>query len=207
MRSTDLQDLLRARIAELEDTAGQLKDLAELKQGIAEDVEVPPEDPERFQQKASEDKRDAIAGLTAANTLKVVLDQRTKATQIAMLRHYVLDFDKAMNRSAKLSSSLADGDPRKKDADDDGFTASFVITILNGIISEVASEPARIGVAMKVRTIDIWVTGLLASGLIGFAIGAHFQRPDAPSSGALWGMLAALGIFTCARFWLDSGRS
>src|SRR5262249_15957130 len=40
------------------------------------------------------------------------------------------------------------------------------------------------------------------SAIIGFAIGAYFQRPDSPSGGALWGMLAALGIFTCARLWL-----
>ena len=43
---------------------------------------------------------------------------------------------------------------------------------------------------------------MLASAIIGFAIGAYFQRPDSPSGGALWGMLAALGIFTCARLWL-----
>ena len=58
----------------------------------------------------------------------------------------------------------------------------------------------------QVRTVGIWVTGLLASAIIGFAIGAYFQRPNSPSGGALWGMLAALGIFTCARLWLD-GRA
>ena len=52
------------------------------------------------------------------------------------------------------------------------------------------------------RAVGIWVTGLLASAIIGYAMGAYFQRPDGPSGGALWGMLAALGIFTCARLWL-----
>ena len=39
---------------------------------------------------------------------------------------------------------------------------------------------------------------------IGFAIGAYFQRPDGPSGGALWGMIAALGIFISARLSLSS---
>ena len=55
------------------------------------------------------------------------------------------------------------------------------------------------------RTVGIWVFGLLASAIIGFAIGAYFQRPYGPSGGALWGMIAALGIFTCAR-WATSGK-
>jgi len=50
----------------------------------------------------------------------------------------------------------------------------------------------------QVRTVGIWVSGLLASAIIGFAIGAYFQRPNSPSGGALWGMLAALGIFSPA---------
>jgi hypothetical protein len=58
----------------------------------------------------------------------------------------------------------------------------------------------------KMRTVGIWVFGLVASAIIGFAIGAYFQPPDSTSGGALWGVIAALGIFTCARFWL-AGRS
>ena len=60
-----------------------------------------------------------------------------------------------------------------------------------------------------IRTVGIWVLGLVASAIIGFAIGAYFQRPDGPSGGALWCMIAALGIFTCARLWLvsDEGAS
>ena len=54
------------------------------------------------------------------------------------------------------------------------------------------------------RAVGIWVTGLLASAIIGFAIGAYFQRPDGPSGGALWGMIAALGIFISARLSLSS---
>jgi hypothetical protein len=180
---TDLQDLLRAKIAELEETAGQLKGLAELKQSIAEEDE-------------SEDMRDAIAGLTAANTLKVALDQRTKAKQIAILRHYVLEFGKDINRCAKLSSSLADDDLRKKQADNRGFTASFVVTILNGILSDVAPESTG-----TIRTVAIWICGLLASAIIGGIVGARFGTED-----AVWGVIAGPLVFTCARLWLASGK-
>ena len=43
-----LRAILEAKIASLEEVAGQLKGLAELKQGIAEDTECPPENPESF---------------------------------------------------------------------------------------------------------------------------------------------------------------
>jgi hypothetical protein len=46
----------------------------------------------------------------------------------------------------------------------------------------------------------IWVFGLVASAVIG----AYFQRPDGPSGGALWGMIAALGNFISARLSLSS---
>ena len=66
------------------------------------------------------------------------------------------------------------------------------------------NTPAPSHLVMKrrakfIRTLGIWVFALVASAVIGFAIGAYFQRPDGPSGGALWGMIAALGIFTCAR--------
>ena len=48
---------------------------------------------------------------------------------------------------------------------------------------------------------------LVASAVIGFAIGAYFQRPDGPSGGALWSMIAALGIFISARLSLSSANA
>jgi hypothetical protein len=73
-------------------------------------------------------------------------------------------------------------------------------------------QPKTVGVGVaecgigrtKMRTVGRWVFGLVASAIIGLAIGAYFQRPDSPSGGALWGMIAALGIFTCAQLWLDA---
>lgn len=211
MPSTDLQDLLRAKIASLEESAGQLKGLAEMKQRIAEDVEAPPENPERFRRKASEHKRDAIAALTAANALKAALDRRTKAEQIAVMRHYVLEFGQSASRCAKLSNSLADDDPRKKEIDDDGFTASMVVSVLNGILSDVAPEPSGMlpaaprGIAIWARTVAIWVCGLLASAIIGGIVGARFDAPYTTDN-AFWGVIAGLLVFTCGRLWMTSGK-
>jgi len=71
------------------------------------------------------------------------------------------------------------------------------------------NTPAPSHLVMKrrakfIRTLGIWVFALVASAVIGFAIGAYFQRPDGPSGGALWGMIAALGIFISARLSLSS---
>ena len=71
------------------------------------------------------------------------------------------------------------------------------------------NTPAPSHLVMKwlakfIRTVGIWVFALVASAVIGFAIGAYFQRLDGPSGGALWGMIAALGIFISARLSLSS---
>jgi len=55
------------------------------------------------------------------------------------------------------------------------------------------------------RTIAIWVTGLLASAIIGGLIAARLEPPDAYEwgfPGALAGMLA----FACLRLWLGARR-
>ena len=141
-RPVTLQEILQAKITSLEEMAGQLKDLSELKRNIADDAENLPEHPERFRQKAMEHKRDAFAALAAKYILEeVVVAARTKAEQIALMRHYVLEFGQEMRRKAKLSNSLADDDPQKWEVDEDGFQASFVVSTLNGILSDVAPEP------------------------------------------------------------------
>src|SRR5262249_10906176 len=73
----------------------------------------------------------------------------------------------------------------------------------------IVNTPAPSHLVMKrrakfIRTLGICVFALVASAVIGFAIGACFQRPDGPSGGALWGMIAALGIFIDARPSLSS---
>src|SRR5262245_21717501 len=87
-RSSLMRAILEAKIALLEDLAGKLKGLSEMKQRIADEVDYPPKNPENFRQYALEHKQDAIAALTAAHTLKAVLAERTKAKQIALMRHY-----------------------------------------------------------------------------------------------------------------------
>ena len=140
-RPVTLQEILQAKITSLEEMAGQLKGLSELKRNIA-DAENPPEHPERFRQKAMEHRRDAFAALAAKYILEeLVLTARTKAEQIALMRHYVLEFGQEMRRKAELSNSLADDDPQKWEVDEDGFQASFVVSTLKGILSDVAPEP------------------------------------------------------------------
>ena|SRR6516165_6745037 len=140
-RPVTLQEILQAKITSLEEMACQLKGLSELKGSIADDAQNSL-DPEQFRQKAMEHKRDAFAALAAKYILEeVVLAARTKAEQIALMRHYVLEFGQEMRRKAKLSNSLADDDPQKWEVDEDGFQASFVVSTLNGILSDVAPEP------------------------------------------------------------------
>jgi hypothetical protein len=69
------------------------------------------------------------------------------------------------------------------------------------------------------RTVRTWISGLLASCLLGLLIGAMLDGPyrvtndmfwsaiNALLSGAFWGAVLGLLTFTCARLWLDSGGS
>jgi uncharacterized protein (DUF885 family) len=139
-RPVTLQEILQAKITSLEEMADQLKGLSQLKGSIADDAENSLEQPERFRQKAMEHKRDAFAALAAKYILEeVVLAARKE--QIALMRHYVLEFGQEMRRKAKLSNSLADDDPQEWEIDEDGVQASFVVSTLNGILSDVAAEP------------------------------------------------------------------
>jgi hypothetical protein len=76
-----MRDILEAKIASLEELAGQLKGLSELKQSVADDQEYPPHNADELLKKAREHKREAIAALTAVHTLKAVRDHgKTKGT-------------------------------------------------------------------------------------------------------------------------------
>jgi hypothetical protein len=103
-----LREILQAEITWLEEMAGQLNGLDDLKLGVAEDKEYPPH------------KCHAIGVLMAKKVLEVTLSARTKDEQIALMRHYVLEFGQTMSRNARLSNSLADNDPRKEEVDDEG---------------------------------------------------------------------------------------
>ena len=143
-----MRDILEAEIASLEELAGQLKGLSEMKPRIA-DAEYPPKNPESFRRKALEHNRDAIAALTAAHTLKIILAARTKTEQIALMRHYVLEFGQQASRDAKLSKSLADDDPLKAKIDDSVSSSTFVVSTLNGILSDIAPAPAYVSQALR----------------------------------------------------------
>jgi len=134
-----MREILEAKIASLEETASQLKGMSDMKQRIAEAV-YPPNEPGQFHRKALEDKQNAIAVLTAAHTLKVILAAKTTKEQIALMQHYVLEFGQDAARSAKLSHSLNDNDPQKGEMDQRGAADGFVVSVLNGILSEVAPQ-------------------------------------------------------------------
>src|SRR5206468_1946637 len=96
---------------------------------------------EELRENACEHKRHAIGALMAKQVLEVALSARTKEEQIAVMRHYVLEFGQAMSRNAQLSNSLTANDPRKEEVDSEGCQASFVVSTLNGILSDAAPEP------------------------------------------------------------------
>jgi hypothetical protein len=155
MPSADLRAILLARIAALEEHARTLKALSETKQQLA-DSQKQSEKSERTRQIALEHKKEALATLQAAQVLKVIVDKRTRAEQIAVMRHYVLEYGQSAVRNARLNDSLADGDPRKEDADDDGIAATFVQSVLDSILSDVAAEPPeRLSLGPLRRTISL----------------------------------------------------
>jgi uncharacterized membrane protein YfcA len=51
-----------------------------------------------------------------------------------------------------------------------------------------------------VRTIAIWVFGLLASAIIGGFAGAHLS--ETYDAALFWGALAGMLAFACLRLWL-----
>lgn len=51
------------------------------------------------------------------------------------------------------------------------------------------------------RTVGIWVSGLLASAIIGGLTGSVFNQPFSTDMG-VWGALAGMLAFTCVRLWL-----
>jgi hypothetical protein len=71
-----------------------------------------------------------------------------------------------------------------------------------------------------VKTVGIWISGLLGAGLMGLLFGAMLDGPyhvtntgmfwratNALLSGALWGAILGLLAFAFARLWLASGES
>ena len=60
-----------------------------------------------------------------------------------------------------------------------------------------------------IRTIGIWLFGLLASGIVGGLIGAMLtpNHRNLQVWGETRGVLAGLLAFTCLRLWLDALRA
>jgi hypothetical protein len=199
-----MRSILEAKIAELNELAGQLKGLSEMKQGVAEDTEYPPHNAEQLRQTALKHKRDAIAALTAAQTLKVVLGARTKAEQITLMQHYVLEFGQSVSRNAKLSNNLADDDPQKEEVDRSGFTDSFVVAVLNEMLNDIAPAAAQVSpgptahpsMAGRLGQVISWTANLIALAIA--AIALVFAQNDSTVIG--------IGIVIAALVWA-AGRA
>jgi hypothetical protein len=174
MAATHIRTILEAKVASLRQAAGEFKTLSE-QQGIADDAECPPEDPEKFRARVLEHKRHAVPKLMAANTLDVVLAQRTEAEQVAMMRDYAVEFGQLASRNARLSEGLADDDPRKAEIDDDGRAATFVASVLTGLLNDVAPAPmyvpptsaaAHRTIARRLGQVLGWTANLVAVVII-----------------------------------------
>jgi hypothetical protein len=175
MPSSDLREILQAKIAELEEHARTLKALSETKQRFADSLK-PSENRERMRQKALEHKQEALATLHAVQVLKVVLGTRTKAEQIAVMRHYVLEYGQSASRNARLSNSLADDDARKEEAEEAGLAATFVQSVLNSILTEVAPEPpgrlstAQLSMAFRIGQVLSWAANIIALAVFALSL-------------------------------------
>jgi hypothetical protein len=197
----NMRDILEAEIASLEELAGQLKGLSEMKPRIA-DAEYPPKNSESFRRKALEHNRDAIAALTAAHTLKIILAARTKTEQIALMRHYVLEFGQQASRDAKLSKSLADDDPLKAKIDDSVSSSTFVVSTLNGILSDIAPAPAYVSpsttvhptIAGRLGQVLSWAAILVALATLGLFLVFAINDPNQASVFLIIGTVIAAVI-------------
>jgi hypothetical protein len=216
MPSIDMRGILEAQIAWLEETAGQYKRLSEMKQGIAEDTQYPrrngvlfAENPEKF---TREHKQHAVAALTTAAALKAVLDGGTKAEQIALMQRYVLEFGQSRSRNARLSNSLSDDDPHKEKVDQDLVSATFVVSILNSILDDIAPEPpgqmssSKITVqptmAGRLGQLLSWAANITALAILATVLAmAALDKVDAPAKTGfiLAGVIIAAVIWTVGR--------
>jgi hypothetical protein len=125
-----------------------------MKQRIAEDRENPPHNREGLHRKALEHEQNGRAAFLATATLKAVLSTgRTKADQIALMRHYVLEFSQSASRNARAANRLEDDDPQKGKIDQKGASAS-VVAVLSGILADVApSDVAAAPLSMASRPV------------------------------------------------------
>jgi hypothetical protein len=146
--------------------------------------------------------------LVAKGTLEVILGARTKEQQINLMRHYVLEFGQAMSRNARLSNSLRDDDPRKEEVDSEGCQASFVVSTLNGILSDVVPEPPYLStgatahptMAGRLGQVLSWTANLIAVAIGGvFLVLASYDNQNA-------GVILMVGAVLAALVWM-AGRA
>jgi hypothetical protein len=201
-----MREILEAKIASLEEMASQLKGLLEMKQRIAED-EYPSKEPVQFEKRALKDKQNAVAALTAAHTLRIILAAKTEKEQIALMQHYVLEFGQDATCSAKLSHGLSDSDPRKGEMDQRVVANGFVVSVLNDVLSEVAPQGryvsanggAQPSILSRLGQVLSWTANVIAIAvLLLFAIIAIKEAPYANAA-------MSVGVVSASLVWL-TGR-
>jgi hypothetical protein len=177
-----------------------------MKQWIAEDEYPPPTDLAQIQITAL-DKQNTIAVLTAVHTLKVILAAKTEQEQIALMQHYVLEFGQDATRSAELRNSLSDDDPQKGAIDQRGVADGFVVSVLNGILCEVAPQGryvspnggAQPSIPSRVEQVLGWSANVIAIAiLLLFTIIAIKEAPYA-NAALLIGVVAASLVWLIGR--------
>lgn len=57
----------------------------------------------------------------------------------------------------------------------------------------------------SLRLVTLWVSGLIACGVTGGAIGDYIN-PNPYAGGSVFGFLAGISAFTCARLWVNDAR-
>jgi hypothetical protein len=201
-----MRQILEAEIAALEELAGQLKGLSEMKQRLAEDKEYPPHNAVQLRQKARKHRGEAIGVLTAVHTIKVAAAAATQAEQVALLRHYVLEFGQAASRKAKQSNSLEDDDPRKEDLDEEGTQDSFVVATLNRILNDITPSPeyippraaAHLSMTGRLGQVLSWTANLVALAIVAFFLVLANGEP------AHAGIIVSIGVAIAAvRRWVQ----
>jgi hypothetical protein len=132
--------------------------------------------------------------------------EKLKAQHIALMQHYVLEFGQSMSRNAKLSNSLPEGDPQKEEIDNHGFSESFVVSTLNGILSDIgadargkispsASKPAvHPTIAGRLGQVLSWTANIIA--LATFALFAVIAANETNS-----GPVLVVGLICAAIIW------
>jgi hypothetical protein len=135
----ELRALLQTKIAEyMQDAATFAAKDNYFSAAVQDDTASgrPPDEVEINRRRAVEAERYGRGLVAVVETLKVVVNQPTKADMIATMEYYVLEFGREQAKRARKSNETVD--PRQKEQIDmEGLISTTVVTFLNSILAEV----------------------------------------------------------------------